>query len=398
MKKFSLFLLLLVCYSCARPLSMSVRTEPNQPLTYGPPTNIGLQLSATEAGAQATHTVTFDIKEGDLESYQAVITYPAGFTFNGFLALGPAGTQVGSYSVDFDFDGTIDFTIPVLSIDDNNAYADRDLGGSFQETIDSTLVYSTTNGKHIFTITLPFGGDTNPNTIAGPFTERLFAVTNAGVLTNPAAAGTYTARGLFTSVDPDNDGANDQAGTTPLSINFSQDIAIGAGAPSNTAPAAPDLVFPADGETGVGTAVTFKWNGTTDPEGETVTYQIRYCPDADFNGCDEVNVASSKPQLAQQTGTMAAAASLLVMGVVLIGGGTRRGKGAFLIAFLIVAGLVFGSCGGGGGGSSNGTLPVNEVTHEASNLSPQTTYFWKVIAEDSQGKTTESATRSFTTQ
>ncbi|MCG3114724.1 MAG: hypothetical protein LLH30_03495 [Candidatus Manganitrophus sp. SA1] len=394
-KYYGLLVALLFCSSCAHGINEKVRTEPNQAPAFGPPANVGLLLSTTDVGAEAVQTLTFDVQPGDFETYQAVITYPAGFTFNGF---GTPGTQVGSFSGDFFIDQTNDFTIPVFSIDDTTASTSFGPPDALDPAVDIILGYSTTNGKHIFTITIPLGGDGNATTVAAPFAQRLSAVINAGILTNPATSGTYTARALITSVDPDNDGPNDQAGEAPASLNFSQDIAIGAGAPSNTAPAAPDLVFPADGETGVGTAVTFKWNGTTDPEGETVTYQIRYCPDADFNGCDEVNVASSKPQLAQQTGTMAAAASLLVMGVVLIGGGTRRGKGAFLIAFLIVAGMVLGSCGGGGGGSSNGTPQVNEVTHNASNLSPQTTYFWKVIAEDSQGKTTESAARSFTTQ
>ena len=41
--------------------------------------------------------------------------------------------------------------------------------------------------------------ETNAN---GPFTERLIAVLDAGLLTNPASIGTYNGTGVFTSVDP----------------------------------------------------------------------------------------------------------------------------------------------------------------------------------------------------
>lgn len=394
-KYYGLLVALLFCSSCAHGISEKVRTAPNQAPTFGPPTNVGLQLSTTDIGVKAVQTLTFDVQQGDFETYQAVITYPAGFVFNGF---GPPGTQVGSFSGDFFIDQTNDFTIPVFSIDGNTAATFVGPPEALDPAVDIILSYSTANGKHIFTITIPLGGDGNPTTVAAPFAQRLSAVINSGVLTNPTTAGTYTARALITSVDPDNDGPNDQAGEAPLSLNFSQDIAIGAGASANTAPAAPALVSPADGETGVGTTVTFKWNEATDPEGETVTYQIRYCTEANFNGCDELNVASSKPQFARQAGMAAVAASFLLIGIVSIGGVKRRGKAAFLIGFLMMTGLVFSSCGGGSGGSSNGTGPVNEVTYNASNLSPQTTYFWKVIAEDSKGATTESETRSFTTQ
>jgi hypothetical protein len=140
--------------------------------------------------------------------------------------VGPPGTQIGSYSVDFDFDGVIDFTIPVYSRDNNNAYADRDLSNTFNSPVDSTLVYSNSNGDHVFTTTLPFGGDGFSQSITGPFTERIIAVINSAIIKNPFMNGAFPAAGVFTSVDPDTDGENNNAGNQPKAINFSQQLVI----------------------------------------------------------------------------------------------------------------------------------------------------------------------------
>lgn len=226
MRKSVYFFVLLFLLSCARPLSWPVDTDNTGPFIYGPPTNINFQLSSNIPGADAAHTLMFDIKQGDLETYQTAITYPSEFTFNGFLAIGPAGTQIGSYSVDFDFDGIVDFIIPVISIDNNNAFADREPNGTFNNLIDSTLVYSNSSGNHVFTTTLPFGGDGDAQTIKGPFTERITSVINSGILKNPLTAGIYTSTGIFTSVDPDTDGSDNGTGNQPLILNFTQNFVI----------------------------------------------------------------------------------------------------------------------------------------------------------------------------
>jgi hypothetical protein len=226
MKGFYLVFLLMFIASCARPLSWDVPTKDTGPFSYGPPTNVGFNVSSNTAGAKPVHILQFDIKTGDLETYQAIVTYPGQFIFNGFLALGPVGTQVGSYAVDFDFDSVIDFTIPVYSLSNTKAYGDRDVNGSYSATLDSNLTYTNPAGTHVFTTILPNGGDGDPNTVTGPFTERLTATMNSGILTNPVSPGTYAAKGDFTSVDPDNDGVDDNAGDAPQVLNVSRDITI----------------------------------------------------------------------------------------------------------------------------------------------------------------------------
>jgi hypothetical protein len=180
------------------------------------------------------------------------------------LSLGAAGTQVGSYAVDFDFDGDVDFEIPVRSIDDTTAYADRQPDGVF-DAVDSSLEYSEdADGRHVFTITLPHGGDGNPGNIVGPFTERLIVTLNEGLFNNPQIPGTYVVRGEFTSVDPDTDNADDGAGEAPLEIGFA--LEVGITDLDNDPPDAPALVFPADAASDVPTDVTLRWDAAADPE------------------------------------------------------------------------------------------------------------------------------------
>jgi len=71
---------------------------------------------------------------------------------------------------------------------------------------------------------------------------------------------------------------------------------------------------------------------------------------------------------------------------------------ALIITTIITTGMLLTSCGGGGGGGGgDGTRAPAEVTHTVSGLAPNTTFFWKVTADDGKGGTAESAVRSFTT-
>lgn len=399
LKRCMFFFLLLVIYACARPLSWHVETQQIGPFGYTA-INRNFQLSSTTAGAEAKHTQMFDITMGDMETYQAVITYPSGFTFNGFLALGLAGTQIGSYGVDFEPDGTIDFTIPVYSIDNNNAYADRQPNGTF-DSVDSTLAYTNTGGNHVFTITLPNGGDGTASTITGPFTERITAIINSGILTNPATAGTYTATGAFTSVDPDNDNANDNTGTAPTTANFSQDITItstGGDTPTdggNNAPSVPQLVFPVDGQTGLATTVVFLWQTATDQDGDTVSYDFNICVNSDFSGCSPEDVVGLQYRGFYLAGVGTFGAGLFIFGFAVMGRSTGRKKTGFFMALIFLsAGLLFSACGES---SSSDSSATGEISHTATGLQSSTTYYWKVIADDGNGAATESATQSFTT-
>lgn len=388
---------------CLRPLSWPVDTTAAIPLRYGPPTNVGFQLDTAAPGVSANHAIKFHIQSGDLETYQVVVTYPPAFTFNGFLALGAANTEVGDYLVDFDSNGSgsTDFMIPVLSIDNNTAYADRDINGSYNSTLDSKLMYTNPGGAHVIMITLPNGGDGNPMSKAGPFDEGLTAVVNAGLLTNPTTPGIYTVNLMFTSVDPDTDNADDSAGDPPMVLTYCKDLGITA--PGNATPSVPLLASPADGATGLSTNTTLEWAKSTDADGDPVSYRVLVWQGGPENvtGCNPATVVASatpSPPLKLAGITM----SFALFGVVsFVGFGNRR-VGLAAAILLVVAAAAFVACGGGGGSGSGagsgGSGSPNNASFSPAGLASGTTYSWKVMADDGKGGMSESATRTFTTQ
>jgi hypothetical protein len=79
----------------------------------------------------------------------------------------------------------------------------------------------------------------------------------------------------------------------------------------------------------------------------------------------------------------------------LFGVGGRRRIGAFMMGIMLMATVALPACRGGGTGGNTSTSTA--VNHTVSGLRPQTTYYWKVTAQDDTGATAESAVRSFTT-
>ncbi len=228
-----------------------------------------------------------------------------------------------------------------------------------------------------------FNLDLNPgsNSCGSP-TPTIAAGANCTVTVafSPTATGNKSATLAISSGDPDEATVNITLTGTGLS---------NAG---NNAPAAPALVSPANGQTGLSTAVEFKWKKVTDPDGDTVTYRLSYCTDPSFTGCTPVDVASSNKVYFAGLGMYG---GLMIFGTVFAG--TRRGRMAMLLLIMIVllcTGSFLAACGGGGGGSG----ASNDVTYSASGLAAGTTYYWKVVADDGKGGTAESAVWSFSRQ
>lgn len=223
----ALLITALLLPSCLQTPLYPEKCDQGPPYYYGPPTYIKFKLNKYGPGRDAKHTLTFDITECHLETYQAVITYSSQFTWNGFLALGGAGTQIGSYNLDIHIpDGIIDYTVPVYSQSNTTAYVDRFNNGSYESEDDPILSYTSPGGVHTLTITVPDGGDGVSTTVEGPFTERLIAIINQGIFTNPASTGTYSVTGNFTSVDPDTDNANNFSGHAPQTYSHMENIEI----------------------------------------------------------------------------------------------------------------------------------------------------------------------------
>jgi N-acetylneuraminic acid mutarotase len=175
----------------------------------------------------------------------------------------------------------------------------------------------------------------------------------------------------------------------------------GTGLPSsNNPPSIPKLVYPANGQTGLGTTVTFKWEKCSDPEKDNVTYYLYYSEDPNFIGGTSVQVTSlgNKSVYYAETGI-----GFLLFGIVFASGARIRKKLLLMFAMIVISTILFVSCGGGGGGGGGGDSPAptpqtsNEIIQNVSGLKPNTTYYWKVKVDDGNGGITESATYNFTT-
>ncbi|VAX34137.1 hypothetical protein MNBD_NITROSPIRAE03-870, partial [hydrothermal vent metagenome] len=174
----------------------------------------------------------------------------------------------------------------------------------------------------------------------------------------------------------------------------------------NHTPDRPVSVSPEDGETGLETTVTFQWEGVTDPEGDPVTYDIRYCED---NEGTPDNCIAAKVEDSTLTGRtnrtlyagIGAGTGLLLFGMVIAGDGRRR-KIALLAGMIILTAMLLVSCGKGTvsdvDGEVSGDTGTAVLSYTVEGLSPDTTYSWQVVASDDKGAASLSYERSFTTK
>ena len=152
----------------------------------------------------------------------------------------------------------------------------------------------------------------------------------------------------------------------------------------NAAPTAPTLVFPANMQTDIDSTVKLRWEPSTDPDGDTVSYQVFYCSNQTFSGCTGVDVPSNS--LAE--GQLSVKALLIIMSLLMLALVSRvflRRKRQLIIFFIAL--LVGASCG---------TNHSTQLGYSISGLSAGTTYYWKVIASDGNGEQTASEIWSFT--
>ena len=175
---------------------------------------------------------------------------------------------------------------------------------------------------------------------------------------------------------------------------------------ANNPPPPPVLLSPQDGQTGLAADVTFLWDPSIDPEGDPVSYLFFLDTDPSFAGTVPVIVAGPSGQSLQGTGADARP-GILVAGLALSAFLGRKRRRLTVAAMLLLLGMMAvwtgPGCGGGGdvgsGGSGGGgtpTPPANAIAYTVTGLAPNSTYYWKVFAEDGAGSS-DSGTRSFTT-
>lgn len=153
----------------------------------------------------------------------------------------------------------------------------------------------------------------------------------------------------------------------------------------NTPPVAPQPLGPVSGAT-VGTSVTFTWLPATDPDGDTVSQFLVYSPHADFS-FPTTRQVETVPAVVMAAGGLLLAA--LLAGLI-----NRRN---FLLGLtLMVLVLEIVACGGGGSGGGDDDSAGQSVM--ISGLVSGQTYYWKLIARDIHGATTQSAVRNILVQ
>ncbi|MDH4182895.1 MAG: CSLREA domain-containing protein [Nitrospinota bacterium] len=162
------------------------------------------------------------------------------------------------------------------------------------------------------------------------------------------------------------------------------------------------LISPEDKASGNGDT-PFVWKILTDLDGDTVTYYLYACSEADFADCKVIDmvVGNGNPNSRIAYGLGAFGAALLLIGFGFTHGGRRR------LLVVIAAVALTGSasliaCGAGGGSGNDGVLVsacskagADSVCREKFNLAPGD-YQWKVSAEDGRGGQIESEARAFT--
>jgi CSLREA domain-containing protein len=245
------------------------------------------------------------------------------------------------------------------------------------------------------TANLVIGTIASANPLAAPFT--ITSNTCSGATIAPAANCTLTVRFAPTGSAAASDTfdiPSNVSGTPSLTVSVT-----GTGGTSittttgNNPPPNPVLVSPTNGQIGLGTTVTLSWNKSADPDGDAVKYHITICTDQNLTaGCQAVEVAPAGLLVA---GLGSMGSGIILFGFVAGGGLKRSRKLMLVIPALLLTGALLTACGGGGG---TPTTPTGQASTTVTGLAANTTYFWKVVADDGKGGLATSDTFSFKTQ
>jgi len=224
----------------------------------------------------------------------------------------------------------------------------------------------------------------------------------------------------------------------------------------NADPTAPTLVSPANDST-VTKPVSFQWKKSTDADNDAVSYSLYFCTDSGFNGCSGKSVATSGnlmppfnqnlqenliswpryleaapiyQQISKDLSMMPKWLILLTaFGLLsgLISFSLKNISNRKLVIMLILLVFFFclniNSCAKSDNATSETsstsdessttddsasssdnssttatTVTINDIPYTTSDVTNNTTYYWKVIASDTKGCSAESTTWSFTVQ
>ena len=297
--------------------------------------------------------------------------------------------------------------VPDITVTDSVAPAD-DLQvpfGDLTEGLTSDRTVTITNdGNAVLTL----GTIALANPLAAPFS--ILNDTCSGQTLTATSDCTFDVRfaptGASSSTDSFDIPTNDPDESS-LTVNLS---GTGLSSVSNNPPSKPIFIAPANGQDVSllpGGTLTLRWNASTDPDGDEVSYDVYLCTDADpiancttasaspinMSGAGTVMYASAGPVNPSGRMGLDTVFAGLAVGLMLMSVTWRDPKGWVLGILLIFAGSILASCG-----NNNNNTGGNTVEYQASGLSTNTAYYWAVVAKDDQGGETFSDTWRFTTR
>lgn len=195
-------------------------------------------------------------------------------------------------------------------------------------------------------------------------------------------------------------------------VNYGQLVAKGITVnvvDNDFSPIQPTLIGPGNGfHVSRFDMIDIKWNMASDDfDGDDVRYNLFICKDPTFAACSQpfnmVPLQLSENGLTMGMTLFASVAGggagLAMLGMV----GVMSAKRRLLMALLIIiSSLVLGACGGGLDSNSQlasrAQSAVQEVSYSIGGLDAETVYYWKVVADDGNGNTTESDVWTFTVE
>ena len=290
--------------------------------------------------------------------------------------------------------------VPDITVTDSvNPAADQQIPfGDLAEGLSSDKIISIVNNG---SADLDIGNIAQSNQIGLPFSilgdncsgQTVIASSNCTLTVRflPDTMGSFNDSFDIPSNDPDED---------PVIITVS---GTGLSSLANNAPSIPTLVYPANGQEGVGESVDFQWEESTDPDKDPITYYLYYSDDADFSDDTPVIIASLENNNVQYASIGSFGTILIVMALFtfIIGIAKNRKRMSVLIAILVIAGMLLTSCGEIDN-LLGGIIPFladagNGISRTVTGLVTGGSYCWKVVADDGSGGQSESGTNCFGT-
>ena len=249
-----------------------------------------------------------------------------------------------------------------------------------------------TTGTVVRTITIENHG-TGDLTLTGSSPYVLIGGTHAADFSVTAIPGSTVTSGGGTTTfevtfDPSASGmrsatvtiANDDSNENPYDFSIQ---GTGTVPVVNNPPTAPTLVSPSKGAVDVSVPVPFRWNASSDPDGDSLAYELYICDNQTFAGCDTAeHTIATNGSFMNRNGIYFAGTGVgfIFMGIML-GGTSRKRMLALILVLIIISGMFIVACGG----KTNPDFAISVDSLQSGQV-----YYWKVVTTDGIDETPSS--------